>query len=300
MPNTLAHFGVQALGTRIGAPRLDVRWLLLGPVIPDLPWIGQRILGLPFLQFDLYDIRIYAIVQASLLFSLLLCGVFSLLSARPGFIFVVLGLNSAAHLLLDAVEIKWANGVHFMAPLSWHPFSFQLVWPEDPLILGLTAIGLATIWLCFRARGNPIELKLSRGRLAGALLLLGMYLTGPAFFVQAALRSNTHFTATLNIGVLRAGLPVEFDRNHVTVNPAGAVVQAFSREEIRIANPAELETGTYSLQGRFLDDGSVLVERAHRHLRPLREVPTYLGLVFLVWAWLPPGSVRKDANPRLG
>jgi hypothetical protein len=299
MPNTLAHFGAQALGTRIGVPRFDVRWLLLGPVIPDLPWIGQRILGLPFLHLDLYDIRTYAIVQASLLFSLLLCGVFSLLSARPGLVFAVLGVNSAAHLLLDTVEIKWANGVHFFAPLSWQPFSFQLVWPESPIILGLTAIGLAgTIWLCFRARGTPIGLNVSRGRLAGALFLLGMYLTGPVFFMQAVLRSNTHFTATLNTGVLRTGLPVEFDRNQVSASASGTVVRAFSREDIRIANPGQLETGTYSLKGRFLDDGSVLVEQAHRHLKPLREIPTYLGLLLLVLAWVPFDRRRGPEGPR--
>ena len=44
MPNTLAHLGVQALVTRTLLPRAELRWIALGCVIPDLPWIAQRAL----------------------------------------------------------------------------------------------------------------------------------------------------------------------------------------------------------------------------------------------------------------
>ena len=144
MPNTLAHLGLQTL---VAAPALragEVRWLFLGCVIPDLPWILQRALrGLAVV--DLYERRLYAIAQASLAVSLFLCAALAALAARPRRVFVILAASAALHLLLDALQTKWANGVHLAAPFSWQLWNAGLFWPESPISLGLSALGLAVV-----------------------------------------------------------------------------------------------------------------------------------------------------------
>ncbi len=39
MPNTLAHLAVQGLATRALLPRSDLKWIALGCVLPDLPFV---------------------------------------------------------------------------------------------------------------------------------------------------------------------------------------------------------------------------------------------------------------------
>jgi len=127
MPNTLVHLGVQGLGNRLISDNIDLKWVFLGCVIPDFPWILRRALIALAPGMDLYDVTLYAAVQASLLFCLLLSLVFSVLSARPRLVFGILAANALIHLLLDTIEIKWGNGVFLLAPLSWKPLSFGWV-----------------------------------------------------------------------------------------------------------------------------------------------------------------------------
>ena len=113
MPNTLAHFGIQGVATLVMLRQADPKWIFVGCIIPDVPWILQRIVRPVITDPDLlYDLRLYTIAQASLICCLLLCGAFAVLSANPGRIFAILSLNSCFHLLLDAFQTKWGNGVH--------------------------------------------------------------------------------------------------------------------------------------------------------------------------------------------
>ena len=71
MPNTLAHIGLQGLATRKLLRDADLKWIYLSCIIPDVPWIIQRLVRYVIPNIDLYDLRLYAIVQASFLFCLL-------------------------------------------------------------------------------------------------------------------------------------------------------------------------------------------------------------------------------------
>ena len=134
MPNTLVHLGIQGLGNRLVSTRIDLKWVFLGCIIPDLPWIFRRvIIGLNS-AIDRYDVLLYSAVQASLLFCLLLALACALVSEKPRLVFAILAVNSLIHLLLDAVEIKWGNGVLLLAPLNWQLLNFNLVWPDSVLI----------------------------------------------------------------------------------------------------------------------------------------------------------------------
>jgi hypothetical protein len=106
MPNTLAHIGLQTPLTKLGLKTAPLQWIALGCVIPDIPWILQRIFRL-IPTLDPVSLRMYAVFQASLLSCCVLSLAFALLTRRTGFVFLVLSLNSLCHLLLDACQKKW-------------------------------------------------------------------------------------------------------------------------------------------------------------------------------------------------
>jgi len=122
MPNTLAHIAIGGILSKSALRNLDLKLVYMVCVIPDVPWIIQCIVKSTVNDFDLYDLRAYFIVQASLLSSNLLCISIALLTRKFWQTFVVLGLGCVIHLVLDATQIKWANGVHFFAPFDWKMF----------------------------------------------------------------------------------------------------------------------------------------------------------------------------------
>jgi hypothetical protein len=117
MPNALAHLGVQCLATRFLLKDVDYKWIYLGCIIPDLPWILQRIVKLAFPSIDHYDLRLYVVIQSSFCFCFLLSAALATLSVNYWKTLAILGFNSFLHLFLDACQIKRAKGVHFLAPL---------------------------------------------------------------------------------------------------------------------------------------------------------------------------------------
>nr|MBS0019700.1 hypothetical protein [Gammaproteobacteria bacterium] len=124
MPNTIAHFGLQGAASRLLFGTVDPRWIMVGCVIPDAPWIAQRVVHAAAPGFDPYSLRLYFVAQASLLSSLVLCAACAVLTRTPRVLFFLLGFNVLAHLLLDACQTKWGNGVAIAAPISWSLWNF--------------------------------------------------------------------------------------------------------------------------------------------------------------------------------
>jgi hypothetical protein len=78
---------------------------------------------------------------------LLLCGAFAEISRRPGVVVVILAGNSCLHLVLDAIETKWGDGVHLFAPFSWELMNQGIMWPESIPIYIFSVLGLTlVIW----------------------------------------------------------------------------------------------------------------------------------------------------------
>jgi len=289
MPNTLAHIGVQGLLTRAVARKADFKWICLGCIIPDLPWILQRAVW--FLGTDLvsaYDLRLYTVVQSSLLASLVLCASAAMLSASPRSIFSVLALNSAAHLVLDALETKWANGVLLFAPFSWRLLNFGLFWPESGLIAVATVFGIGYfLYLWWAKPGQSIALSVGlQARTAIGLALLGVYLLSPLLFVADSEKANNHYVAVLRDSGQRAGKYIEMDRSRFFQRDGSLILRLFTGEEFLLLGRANTDSGTISVRGRFIDENIVEVHDLHEHSAGFRDGASMVGLFLVGVLWL--------------
>jgi hypothetical protein len=298
MPNTLGHLGVQSLLTRRLLSNSDLKWIYVGCVIPDVPWILQRAAHGLLPGFDVFDLRLYAIVQSSFVFCVGLSLTLALLAVDPRRVFAVLTLNSFLHLVLDACETKWANGVHFLAPFSWTLTNWRLFWPESFPTYLLTALGLAfCLWqwnastssppdICFRAKPRHI--------LAAVLLLF--YLTAPAFLKDGPYRADNHFVRTMRERSDRPDRYVEFDRPYCRGQGREAVIYSSYGEQITLVGGKDLPQGSISVRGRFLDPTMVKVLEIHDHSGSPRDQLSYLGLGLVGATWTVSGYKKWKAG----
>lgn len=283
MPNTLGHFGAQALATRLAVKGADLKWILLGCVIPDLPWILLRTLKATT-EFSRYDLHLYTIVQASLAFCLLLSAAFALVSRDPRKVFIILVINSALHLFFDACQNKWANGVHFVAPFSWEMLNFGLFWPESVFSIFLTALGgAACIFALRRAAHGEIKVHLrSHVCVATAIVLVIGYFAVPFVLINGPEHYDNNSIQTLRNRSERVGKRVEFDRRPVRIVDGKVVLHTFAREDVFLIGNAPEQAGRVSLRGEFVDETTVKVTDLHVHWGRARDIPSYVGLLTLV------------------
>jgi membrane-bound metal-dependent hydrolase YbcI (DUF457 family) len=301
MPNTLVHIGIHLPITRGIFRKADPKWILLGCVVPDLPWIFQRAARVFLPGLDPVDLRLYATVQASLFLCLIFSAGAATLSRRPLQNFAILALGSALHLLLDALQIKWGNGVHFFAPFSWQMAQFGLLWPESPVTGFFTLLGLGVlVFLGFRrprdeAPIRPIRnLPLAGG---GAGLLLAGYFLFPLGLLSGPERANNHFTETLRDKDNRIGKPIQLDR--VPWNPETGI-HVFSGDVLKAVGLEDVPADTVSIQGRFVSPNRIEVHRWRRHRAGLRNLASYIGLLGVAGVWGLTGFRRFSAGSSSG
>lgn len=294
MPNTLAHFGAQGPLTRLAGVRVGARWVLLGCVLPDVPWIARRgVSALAGGAVDPVGLRLYAIVQASLAFSLVLAGALALLSARPRPVFAVLALGALLHLLLDAAQTKWGNGVHLFAPASWQSTNFGWFWPESGVTVALVAAGVAWVgWEWARGGRDPgarVPMALDRAKAAAAASLAVAYLAAPPVFFGDVLASGSHSLDVLVDVEDRVGRSVELDRAGFRPAEAGGGSRArlsVTGGELAATGRLPAEAATVSVRGVFVERGTVRVTDHHVHRSTGRDLASYLGLGLLAVVWI--------------
>lgn len=290
MPHTLAHIGVQALGTRALVRRADGVWILAACVVPDLPWVLQRAvqsLGV----VDPYALRFYAIAQASLLGSLLLCAALAAWARDAPRAFGVLALGSLLHLLLDATQEKFGNGVHLFAPFSWELVHFDLYAPESAVTLALTLLGaLAFAWLWREPPGRPFHWSARRVGVAGAWTLGWLLL--PVLLAGGPERSDAHSSRTLRDTDQRTGREVHFDRNRYVRDAGGHLLRTWAGESIRLIGAPLGDRGLASVHGRFTDARTVQVLAAREHPVGVRDGASALGLLVIGAFWI--RALRRD------
>lgn len=286
VPNTLVHFAVQGAASRGLWRRLDPRWIYLGCLLPDVPWILRRVVVALGLPVDPIDLRLYTMAQASLAGTLLLCAALAAATVAPRLVLSVLGLNALLHLLLDATEAKWGNGVHLLAPFSWRMTSFDLVAGESTLILALTIAGALGLALeIARPRVPVVGLDLRPRRLAAPAALLAAYLLAPLPFFGAVKGSDSYSVKTLRDVAGRPGRALSLDRAAFRATPAGGFVHLWNGERVRAMGAIPDHDARVSLRGTFLAPDVLRVDQLVEH-RQDRDWPSYvaLGLLALVWA----------------
>lgn len=290
VPNTLAHFGVQGTLTRLTAGGVDARWILLGSVVPDMPWILQRALGSLHLSLPPYDTRLYFIAQASLLVSLLLCGALALLSAKPWTIFRLLAAQAALHLLLDATQTKWGNGVHLFLPVRWEQVNLGWFWPESPVSYALTILGVAfVVWAWVSGGGRSIALRFRDPfKIAAAAGLMLAYALLPVALMNGLERSDSHSVGTLRERQLRPGRKAAFDRIPYRAGDGTGEILTFGHEAITVVGAIPPESGVVSARGVFVSPDTLRVTEVRVQRGRWREYSSLTGLVALLLLWLIP------------
>jgi hypothetical protein len=287
MPNTLGHLGVQAGITRALFKDADLKWIALGAIIPDIPWIVQRLALSAPMTILAYDVRLYAIVQSSLVFSLVLSAALAIVARQPTRTFAILSLGSAMHLILDACETKWGNGVHFFAPISWNLSSFGLFWPED-LITSLLSLG-GLFYMVYAWKRLPvIPLLIAWPPLWHCLLsgvLLCVYLLLPLPLMSGPEAADNHYVKTLRVASERTGRDVKIDRPFYQKQPAENSLRIFTGEEFNVQGLEPPSSGTLSVKGRFVNRNTIEIVEYHAHPPGLRDAASYIGLALVVAVW---------------
>jgi hypothetical protein len=284
MPNTLAHLGVQTIATKAVDHTIDVKWIAVGCIIPDIPWIIQRIVHWLAPGVDFITLRAYAMVQASLFFCLLLSGALCLLACNKKILFLVLSGNSLLHLLLDSLQIKWANGVHLLAPFSWHLTSFGLFWPEHWATQALSLLGcIVLLFFAFSDRHQELDLVIKPLNTLFAGLLLLFYLAAPPLFMDGPFAADNHFIQTLRDQAARPGNTLAIDRGNY--DPQTSTIQIFTGEKLHIHPMALAEKTKISLQGTFQDRNTVKVTAYHVHSSQ-RDLYSFVGIFTVLAIWL--------------
>jgi hypothetical protein len=289
MPNTLAHIGINGLITKSIIKKSDILWIYLGCVIPDVPWIVRKIIEFTLPNINGYDLQLYVIVQASLFFSLMLSLILALFSIDVKKTFLILGIGSLLHLLVDSLQTKWANGVHLFAPFSWDMTNYGFFWPESIGTYFITILGLA--FFIFYWKNNFISrplLEFTIKRIFAAVILGLTYFFLPLIFVDNVEQSDNHFISTLRNENSRAGSYVEMDRKKVVLRDKlnSYWIESFDKSLIELTNIEELNSNRISIKGKFISNNEIYVEDYQENWSLFRDGASYVGLFLILASWL--------------
>ena len=288
MPNTLTHLGTQGLISTKILEKNDFKWVFIGCILPDLPWILKRILLALKIPISPYDLQLYTIAQSSLAGCLLLSIAIACLSSNYKRVFLILFLNSIFHLLLDSLQIKWANGVHFFAPFSWQLIRFDLFWPESvpTLILSISGI-LFVVYSCFKLPVSVDDIQSPQGRLQVIFILsLVAYILTPVLFIEKSQEADNHFIKTLREVEYRQGRLVEMDRRPIYPKNGKCVLKTPAKEELILKGLEKECHGLVSIRAKFINKKTIHAIEIHRHWGKFRDILSYIGLSFVGFFWL--------------
>ena len=287
MPNTIAHFAINGLFTRTVIRHADFKWIYFACVIPDLPWIVQRVVKSLPLSVDLYDLRAYCIAQSSLLLCIFICIALAMFAKQRLKVFAILLIGCLLHLLLDAVQIKWANGIQLFAPFDWQLLRFDLFWPESMGTYLLTAAGLlyliANIKKAIEPNGEEFVFNMTS--LGLGMLFLIVWLTLPFAFIQSVYAADNHYISTLKDVKNRSGKEIEIDRNTYFKHEGKSIIRTSYGDKIMLQNIQAVDGDKISLQGKFLNNHTIKVGTFHLHTK-FRDYASMLGLACVLLIWL--------------
>ncbi len=288
MPNTLAHLGIGGATTRAVITKADLKWVYLSCVIPDMPWIFQRIAHIFIPQVSPYDLRLYVIVQSTLLFSIILSFAFASLSKDFLKTFLILAFGCLVHLLLDSLQKKWANGAQLFAPFNWSLLNFDLFWPESLPTYLITLFGLFYFLVTFKDGVSAplnLELKNSKRWLVFVAALIA-YIIIPIFILSQPFNADNHYVKTIKEVKDRPGKFFELDRRAYRYENGTGIINTFAGEDIKLKGMDLKSKETLSIRAKFIDEHTAEVIEYHIHSPFFRDGTSYLGLLFVLIFWV--------------
>ncbi len=290
MPNTLAHLGLHAITTKAVFPRADIKWIYLGAVLPDIPFVIKRAVSLVASDVDILDVRLFALTQASLLFTLILAFACSRFSNKSKRVFLVLGFGVLLHLLIDACQIKWGNGPRFLVPFDWTLTSFGFFWPEQLPSHLLTALGALYVIYAFTLpiRAQARDLIFPRqGPLFAACVSLAVYSFLPLAFLGAAEQVGAGNVQMIRSDA-RGGQEVELDRARYRHADGQMIIEIYRGEFVSITGIDEAlqAEGKMSVRGMFLTHEVIQANEYHLNDSRYREQASMVGLAVVTVYWL--------------
>jgi hypothetical protein len=284
MPNTLAHLGIQGLATRSIIHHADIKWVFLGAILPDIPWIVRRMVHFFVTGVDPISLRLYAIAQASLFLTLILAAAIALLSQRPRIVFFILGLNAFLHLVLDSLQTKWGNGVHLLAPISWNTLNFELFWPDSWITYLLSIFSLVYIILVlFKKHWEEIQSIrfIQFKKIAGIFGLLTCYVVLPYVFMPQIIKADAHSIAKIKNPC--DNCLVAFDRAHYIVDNQHSL-KTWARE-YNIKKEHINHSAIVSIKCYFCDKETIIINDFYEHKGLNRDILSYFGLLIVFFIW---------------
>ena len=284
MPNTLVHIGLQGILSRQLFKPAAVLWIYLGLLIPDIPWILQRIIRMAAPAVDLLMLRSYSVVQATLFGSLILAFTLAFFAKQQWKVFSILGFNAAVHLVIDAGQLKYANGVHFLAPFSWEMSNWGFFAIESIVTYILTGFGLVYLFWSWRSV-KPITEQLHQFNWARISLisLFGIsYFLIPFFFIEKPVEANNHYLKTLIQEEERIGKPIELDRATFKTSGDDKMIKPGHSSEWFYVEGLPVETEeSISIKGHFTGRNIIQVSQYKVHTDWFRDMASYAGLILI-------------------
>jgi hypothetical protein len=276
LPNTLCHIGIQAPLNGLVLKKNEIIWVIIACIIPDLPWIELKLL-LATHTINPYDLRLYCTAQASLIFCLILAGGLCLWTHNSIKIFLILGINSLLHLVLDSLQIKWGNGVNIISPFNWELFHLDIFWPEFSGTIIFSAVGFMYLlynWNKIKASNPQYRTSSKKKHLIGSLFI-ALYFLGPLYFIDQLDDADTYFIHTMRNFNERTGKPIKLDRAHYNANTHE--VKIYSGEKIKITGKLPQKSGRVSFSGFFQDSNTITSKAFHQHSN-YRDLASFIGL----------------------
>ncbi|MBU2676967.1 MAG: hypothetical protein KJP16_07765 [Gammaproteobacteria bacterium] len=266
--------------------RVPIAAIFAGCVIPDFPWIVQRLIDATGISLEPISSYAYSIAQASLFVCFFACMAFGFLFTNCRLVAVFAFLSCSTHLLLDSLQDKWGNGVHLLAPFNWEVFSLGVFHIDSSLIYGLSFAGIIPFFFISKARQDARSLCLNRVRLAACGACLLVYLLVPFFLTSDVIASDSRYLQTLENIDERPGKLLELDRETARVEGDTWYTTTHVGEDLSIVNPdVEMKSGdTYSFRAEFVDERRIRLIDWKRHSQ-MRDVASIIGLL-AIGCWM--------------
>ncbi len=105
--------------------------------------------------------------------------------------------------------------------------------------------------------------------------------------------ANNHYIKTLRHPESRQGREVEIDRGFSYLKNGVCIFKTFAKEELMVKNKIDNCSGITSVRATFFNQKTIHVINRHRHWGRLRDIFSYIGLLFIALYWI---RCLKSAN----